>query len=354
MVLILGQSLPKARKIKISHEISLLKNEVPNQISEQIRAYEQTTSELEQRQQELEVLEKEEPKRRALLKQKRLKIQKRITELQSKTQDSFQQSYTASIHVSAVETMIRNRYRDKKDAKEYAAGYLTEQLQGKIETYIKENSNSLKTDIDEFLNTYEEVFLKLPKLNLGSVSIPFDPKGAFIGGLAGAGSVGALAVWAASLGNLGAYILVAKFVSLLSALGISISGGVATVVSFVAAIGGPITLGIGLFAAAIFLGLALFGESWERRLAKKIVSHFEEQRVLHKFLQGSEEYWQDTAKAFEKGADAVEDQFQEYIQHLRELCSNDEISKKKVERILLILGELKAFFAEIPWRGSIS
>jgi len=354
LVLILGQSLPKARKNRIDHEISLLKNEVPNRISEQIRAYEQTTSELEQRQQELKELEKEEPKRLALLKQKRLKIQKRITELQSKTQDSFRQSYTTLIHVSAVETMIRNRYRDKKDAKEYAAGYLIEQLQGKLETYIKENSNSLKTDIDEFLNTYEEVFLKLPKLNLGSVSIPFDPKGAFIGGLAGAGSVGALAVWAASLGNLGAYILVAKFVSLLSALGISISGGVATVVSFVAAIGGPITLGIGLFAAAVFLGLALFGESWERRLAKKIVGHFEEQRVLHKFLQGSEEYWQDTAKAFEKGADAVEDKFQEYIEHLRELCSNDEISRKKVEEILLVLGELKAFFAGIPWRGSIS
>lgn len=354
LLLILGQSLPKARKNKIDHEINLLKNEVPNQIAEQICAYEQTTSELEQRQRELEELEKEEPKRLALLKQHRLRLQKRIAELHSKTQDSFQQTYTHLVHASAVETMIRNRYRDKKDAKEYAVSYLIEQLQGKLETYIKENSNSLKADIDEFLNAYEEVFLKLPKLNLGSVSIPFDPKGAFIGGLAGAGSVGALAVWAASLGNLGAYILVAKFVSLLSALGISISGGVATVVSFVAAIGGPITLGIGLFAAVVFLGLALFGESWERRLAKKIVSHFEEQKLLHKFLQGSDEYWQDTTKAFEKGANAVEEQFQEYVQHLRELCSNDEVSRKKVENILLSLRELKAFFAGIPWRGFMS
>ena len=354
LVIILSQSLPKARRNRIDCEIKLLKNEVPNQIAEKICAYEQTTSELEQRQRELDKLEQEEPERLALLKQSRLKLQRRIAELRGNTQDSFQQTYTSLVHVAAIETMIRDRYKDKKDAKEYAASYLVEKLQGKLETYIKENSNSLKADIDEFLDAYEEVFLKLPKLNLGSVSIPFDSKGAFIGGLAGVGGVGALAFWAASLGNLGTYILVAKFVSLLSALGISIGGGVATVVAFVAAIGGPVTLGIGLIATAFSLGLALSGESWEGRLAKKIFSHFEEKKLLHKFLQGSDEYWQDTAKAFEKGADAVEEQFQEYIQHLLELCSNDETSSKKVENILLSLRELKDFFAGIPWRGFMS
>jgi transcriptional regulator with XRE-family HTH domain len=350
LILILGQSLPEARRNKIESQINLLKDEVPKHIAQQICAYEQTISELGQRQRELEELEKEEPKRRSQSEKGRRQLQKRIVDLRGKTRDSFKQTYTNVIQVSAVETMICNRYRDKKDAKEYAASYLSEQLQGKLETYIKENSNSLKADIDEFLNSYEEVFLKLPKLNLGSVSIPFDPKGAFMGGLAGVGGVGALAAWAASLGNLGAYILVAKFVSLLSVLGISISGGVATVVSVVAAIGGPITLGIGLFAAAFSLGLSLFGDSWERRLAKKIVSHFEDQKVLDKFLQGSDEYWEDTAKAFEQGANAVEEQFQEYIQHLRELCCNNEVSRKKIEKILLLLGEFKIFFANIPWR----
>ncbi|WP_258003486.1 hypothetical protein [Fischerella muscicola] len=142
---------------------------------------------------------------------------------------------------------------------------------------------------------------------------------------------------------------VAKFVSLLSMLGISISGGVATVVSFVAAIGGPITLGIGLFAAIVSLGWSLFGESWERRLAKKIVSHFEDQQVLDKFLQGIDEYWQDTTKKFEQGANGIEGKFQEYIQHLREICSNDESSKDRIKNLLFLLREIKDFFAGIPW-----
>jgi len=354
LISVLGQSLSKARKNRIDNEIKLLKSETSEKITKQIEAYEQTKFELEQRQRELEVLEKEEPKRLAQLKQRRNQVQQRINELREKTQGSFKQTYTTTVNVSAVEEMIRNRYKDQKEAKEYAAGYLIGQLQSKLETYIKANSDVLKTDIDKFLNAYEEVFLKLPKLRLGSISIPFDPKGAFIGGLAGASGVGALAVWAASLGNLGAYILAAKFVSLLSVLGISISGGVATVVSFISAIGGPITLGIGLFAAAVFLGLALFGGSWEHRLAKKIVSHFEEQKVLDKLLEGNNEYWRDTTKAFDLGANAVEEQFQEYIEHLREICSDSEVSREKVENLLSVLGELKDFFGGIPWGGSMS
>jgi len=354
LISVLGQSLPKTRKNKIDNDINLLKSEASKQIAEQIQAYEQTKFEVEQRQRELKQLEKGEPKRLAQIKQCRHQVQQRINELREKTQGSFKQTYTTIVEVSAVEKMIRNRYKDQKEAKEYAAGYLSEQLKGKLETYIKENSNVLKTDIDKFLNAYEEAFLKLPKLHLGSISIPFDPKGAFIGGLAGAGGVGALAVWAASLGNLGAYILAAKFVSLLSVLGISISGGVATVVSFISAIGGPITLGIGLFAAAVFLGLALFGGSWEHRLAKKIVSHFEEQKVLDKFLQGNNEYWRDTTKAFDRGANAVEERFQEYIEHLREISSDNEVSREKTENLLSVLGELKDFFGGIPWGGSMS
>ncbi|MFM6395585.1 MAG: DNA-binding protein, partial [Planktothrix sp.] len=102
------------------------------------------------------------------------------------------------------------------------------------------------------------------------VSIPFDTKGAFLGGIAGLGAYGALAAWAASLGNLGGYILVAKLVSLLSALGISIGGGTAAVISFVATIGGPLTLGIALSVALASLIFGLFGEAWQSCFAKRL------------------------------------------------------------------------------------
>ncbi|MBF2004532.1 hypothetical protein ACF3DV_15555 [Chlorogloeopsis fritschii PCC 9212] len=111
-------------------------------------------------------------------------------------------------------------------------------------------------------------------------------------------------------------------------------------------------MGIGLIAAAAMIGWSLFGESWQRRVAKKMVSHFEEQQVLNKFLQGVDEYWQDTGKAFDKGADAVEKSFQDYIQHLRELCLNDDkASREYIEYILSVLRELANFFTAIPWKN---
>lgn len=360
LVLILGQSLPKARINKIDNAINLLKHEVAQEIVKQMQGYKQTVSEVQttseavQRQLELGKFKKKEPQRLDEMEKGRRQIHQRILELRDRTRNSFRQAYTSAVQVSAVETMIRDRYENsKKEAKDCASSYLVEQLQSALETCIEENSEVLKADINEFLGAYEEVLLKSPKLNIGSVFIPFDAKGAFLGGLAGVGGVGAFAFWAASLGNLGAYILVAQFVSLLSVLGISISGGVATAVAFVAAIGGPITLAIGLFAAAAASIWALFGESWERRLAKKIVSHFEKEQVLDKFFKGSDEYWQDTAKAFDRGANTTEEKFQEHIQHVQEISRNDEASRKKIENIVSLLKKLKDFFAGIPWEESV-
>lgn len=348
---VLGGALPAARINNINREISLLKEETPKVVAQQIQAYEQTKHEVVQKQKELKQLESEEPQRLKRLHHDRQYIQQQISHFKEETREAFEISYYDLVNTSAVEVMIREHYKDKKEAKEHAAGYLIEQLQGVLEDEIKGNSKSLQLEIEKFLGTYDDVLLKLPNLKLGSVAIPFNTRGAFLGSLAGVGSVGALAVWAASLGNLGAYILVAQFVSLLSALGISISGGVATAVSFVAAIGGPITLGIGLLVSIAALGWALFGESWQTRLAKKIVQHFDDQEILEKFLKGSDEYWQDTIKGFNRGADGLEEKFQAYIQHLRDLCKNDKASRTRIEKILFQLKTLEVFFAKIPWEA---
>ena len=350
ILLVLGEYLPKIFHSNINQEINKWKFEAPKNLSAYILSYEQTLSDVEQKRRELQQLEEEELDRKSRTEQEHKAIHQRITKLKQQTKNSFQMIYEELVNTSAVETMIREQYDNKKDAKEFAAGYLGEQLQGKLEVIMKENADSLKKDIDKFIGVYEEVFLKLCSFK-GAVSIPFDPTGAFLGGLAGLGSVGALAIWAAALGNLGAYILVAKAVSLLAALGISISGGVATAVSFVAAIGGPITLAIGLVAIAALAGFALFGASWQHSLAKKLVSHFKEKQVIQQFFQGIDEYWDDTAKAFEHGANALEEGYQNYIQHLREVTSSDATSKERIEYILQELKRLKKIFANLTWKS---
>ena len=225
-----------------------------------------------------------------------------------------------------------------------------EKLQNKTEEIIKVNSEKLKDEIEDFFTSYE---VNSPNFN-EPMKIPFDAQGAFLGGLAGLGSIGALSAWAVTLGNLGGYILVAKLVSFLSALGISFgfTGGTAGVMIFVAAIGGPLTVGIGLAAALAFGVWGLFSESWEKRLAKQTVKYFKEQDINQKFCQGIDEYWQDTINGFEKGADAVKTDWNKYLEHQQNITSATPESKQYIEKILKMLRVFKNFFSEIPFQSS--
>ncbi|WP_375475524.1 hypothetical protein [uncultured Nostoc sp.] len=315
-----------------------------------LKLYQRTLADIDLRRKQLQVLEENEETRKKETQQKRNKVYQCIREFQKDSITSFQRYREQLLTVDAVEDIIRNQYDDKKEAKESIFGYLVEKLQYEMKQIIKIKSEKLTSEVETFLGSYQEALLKLPNLDI-SMEIPFDAKGAFIGGLTGLTSIGALSAWAAALGNLGGYILVAKLVSLLSALGISIGGGTAAVISFVAAIGGPIVLGLGLAAALAFSVWNLFGESWQKRLAKETVKYFEEQRVSNKFTDGIDQFWQDTTKSFEKGANAVEADWKKYIEHLREITSPTIASKYRIEEIIKILEAGQNFFAEIPWKN---
>jgi len=344
---LLCQTLPKTVICRIDREINAVKYDNEQKYADSIEQYETTVTKIEGYRKELEKAEKNEPERQREMREKRGKVSKLIKDLEKDTRQSFQTYATKKIDVDSIEQMIRQRYDQKKEAQEYAPGYLVDLLQSHVENRISVNSEKLKAEIDAFLEKYPVP--KLPNKDGTVVSIPFDTKGAFLGGIAGLGAYGALAAWAAGLGNLGSYILVAKLVSLLSALGISIGGGTAAVISFVAAIGGPIVLGIGLAAGLASLIWNLFGEAWQKRLAKEIHQHFKKQGVVDEFLGGIDQYWQDTATAFEKGVDAVEAKCKQYLKHLHEITSTDTQSKERIEEIIINLEKLRVFFANIPW-----
>jgi transcriptional regulator with XRE-family HTH domain len=345
---LVGELLPQTVISRIEREINAIKEANIDKCAKGIEAYQKTLDDVELRRKQLEALEENEETRKQETQEKRNNVLELITNLKKDTDISFKDYTNKILTNQAVEEIIRNHYDDKKEAKEGISGYLIEKIQHDLGQTIKSNSDKLAPAIEDFLGSYQEALLKLPNFDI-SMEIPFDTKGAFLGGLAGLGSYGALAVWAATLGNLGGYILVAQLVSLLSALGISIGGGTATVIAFVAAIGGPIVLGIGIAAALASLAWSLFGESWQKRLAKQTVKYFQEQNITDKFADGIEEFWKDTTKGFNQGADAVEKDWQKYIDHLREITSPEMDSKERIENIIKILEELQIFFKQIPW-----
>ncbi|WP_445241534.1 hypothetical protein [Microcoleus vaginatus] len=264
---LLCETLPKTVISRIDREINAVKKDKNQEYANSIEQYQTTVAKIEEYRKELEKAEKNEPERQREMRQKRSQVSKQIKELEKDTRKSFQTYAEKQIDVDSIEQMIRQRYDKQKEAQEYARGYLLDLLQSHVENRISVNSEKLKAEIDAFLEKYPVP--KLPNKDGTVVSIPFDTKGAFLGGIAGLGAYGALAAWAAGLGNLGSYILVAKLVSLLSALGISIGGGTAAVISFVAAIGGPIVLGIGLAAGTGFFCVESFWGSLAEAVSKR-------------------------------------------------------------------------------------
>ena len=203
--------------------------------------------------------------------------------------------------------------------------------------------------VEDFIGEYDEAALTLVP-GVGTVTIPFNSKGAFAGGLVGLVSVGGLAMWASTLGNLGAYILVAKGVSVLSAIGIS-TGGTAAWVAAVSSIGGPVTLAIGIVVITALLGWAFLRSSWEERLAKKISSELRDRKVETAYLDGIATYWDSTAAAFESGADNAELVWTQHLADMRRIV--DESSIDQITDLISGLGGLRSFFLDLPWPSLI-
>ena len=149
-----------------------------------------------------------------------------------------------------------------------------------------------------------------------------------------------------SCGNLGAYILVAKGVSLLSALGISV-GGTAAAASAVAAIGGPVVLGAALALIAAISVFAMLSGGWRKSIAKKIVDVFEKANVKEQLQAAIDTYWIDTQNAFDQSADHLAEEWNAHIGELRELIQMydvDAIMKAKEEA-----EQMRNFLQNIPY-----
>lgn len=259
------------------------------------------------------------------------KIRSQIeTFYKKKTLDDFVVDYNKIVTKDNIVKLINdNNWTKKEEDMKLLSSKLSNLLNDSYGVTVRKYSQLLKVEIDEFIKDFEKS-IDAPSETEVDGELGFNVKASFIGGMAGLTSLGALSVWAASLGNLGAYILVAKGVSVLASLGISL-GGTAAVSSIVATIGGPIVLGIGV---AVLVGIAfylLFSGGWKNAVAQKIVKQYDEKNVLSKYRENINKYWTDTLKAFDKGVKSLETDLDEYYKKLKsviESTSDDEILNK--------------------------
>lgn len=260
----------------------------------------------------------------------------------------FMSSYNRILTKEYIVRLIdQNGWKNKSEDKKSLCSKISNLLNDEYVSCLKKPSDELTDHINKILDNFERYVSEGPMKDL-QINGGFNVKATFAGGLAGMAAYGALSVWAASLGNLGAYILVAKGVSLLAAMGISV-GGTATAVSAISLIGGPIVIGV---AIAALIGLVvrwLFGSSWKESIAKNIIKEYDKQNGLGKFKSNITKYWNDTRLAFIKAIDSMRDGYLEYLDKLEKQVNTDdrqirkelEADNSRLEYLSKLLKELK-------------
>ncbi|MFS0883511.1 dynamin family protein [Metabacillus niabensis] len=273
----------------------------------------------------LEEINKNMPNEERINESLRKEVLTKIRALKSESLSEFRAQYDLIINENHIlEVIKRNNYKKKKQDLQRLSGYISGELESKLENILIQKSEELSEVIDKYLkdisNNINSASKKFFGINVDN-NISFNVINAFASGLAGLATFGGLAIWASTLGNLGAYILVAQSVSLLSALGISV-GGTAAAVSAVAAIGGPITLGIALAVIATVSTFAITSGTWKKSISKKIVKEYNKQNAFGKYESVINSFWNDTEKAFEKADDEMKEEARNRVQLIKAEIDN--------------------------------
>lgn len=256
--------------------------------------------------------------------------------------DTMSDYFKYNTSVDGLEEIINDTYSEKKEAQSEIGNYIGQLLTAKLESTLKTSSKAISDEIESLLARWQEAAPTIsttsikPSLNGMDFDVgDFNSRAAFVGGLAGLGSLGAMAFYVSTIAsNLGAYILVGKAAGVLVSLGLV--GSVTTVTSFVAAIGGPITIGIALAAAIGYLMFRLVGGSWQKLLAKKFAEAVKKENVFDNIKKIVNEFWESTAKAIDSGLQELIKQTDEYIKKLKSEAAT-EYSVSELDACMVVL-----------------
>jgi hypothetical protein len=348
---LLTKSLPIAWNQRVDRLIDDFKASSVSSCADKIGDYKKRLEELAQLEKVYTQYMQQEPARKA-------KVQRDIGNVRSTINGflndslreirSFYNSYTST---SNLESILRSRYSDKREAEEYAIGYVVEKLQDHLKVILQPKTEVVCRQTAIFLEGYRSSkYLSGEKINVG---ISFNEIGAFTAGLAqisAVGAVGAFASWGMIAG--GSWLaanttgIVAAIGTGLANLGVFVGTALTGVLSVLMA-----PIGIGVLAAAGLAIFELFRGPWQSRLAKKINEKLVEKRLLDKLEQAVSDYWRSSTRSFERGAAEVESQWQGSLNELRQQVENPEQGRIDIQKTLALLEEGKSFFSAIPWEN---
>lgn len=260
--------------------------------------------------------------------------------------------YDSLMQKSVLSELITETYSDKKEAGEGIGNYLTQLLTGRLEKELISSGRDISNETELLLREWQEIVPNHTALDTSEQSTDvncdfdlsaFNARAAFIGGLSGLGSLGAMSLYVSTIAsNLGAYLLVGKAAGVLATLGITSS--VTSLTSLVAALGGPITIGIAIAAAVGYIVYRIVGGSWQDSLAKKVIEALENEDVATQLHAEVEKFWNSTETAMTKGLKELEVETDNFIEKMKE-DAKTEFDPAELDTSIEVMNQAKIVLA---------
>ncbi len=313
---------------------SYVESRKPNLISE-IKKYEGIVTEREKYVALLDEIEKNDLSRTQDNDKRKKDIREEIARLSSESINEFSEYISETMNTDALIGMMKEKgVKNKKDDIALFGSSVQSMVQERCETILAKKSEVLSEKAKEYIASYAESIARPFENN--SIDVDFDAGWAFASALSTIGMVGGFGAFLAS--TISGILL---FTGAGLSIGTSIWAGVIT-----SSIFGPIGIAVGLLIAG-GLGLAkLFGGGWEKSVAKKIVSAFDENDFGEKFRDGIRQYWTQTENSFDQAAAELDKKWDAYVSNLRSTVSGYDI--QEIQRKIASLNCLSAFFENIP------
>lgn len=324
-------------------------------ISADLDNYKKLKENLKEQEREYQNIIDKEPERIKRVREAEDNVYSAISNYSTSSRGDFKDAYDSIVNVDHIITVIKEKnLKRRKDDIKILADYLTAELEEKLNTTLSGYSNKLQFDIEKYLSDFENASVK-DSIN-ASMFVAFDVRRAFASGLTGLAALGALSFWASSFGSLGGYILVTKGVSILSMLGISISGGTATAVSAVSAIGGPIVLGIAIAVLTTIVAFGIFSGGWQKEIAKNIVKAYSKQEygsnkdknALELYDEVIVDFWNKTKEAFTNAAKETENQWYKNLEMMHNMIEKSKSDPEFDKQRDSVAEEVRNFLLKIP------
>jgi energy-coupling factor transporter ATP-binding protein EcfA2 len=216
---------------------------------------------------------------------------------------------------------IAERFENKDEAKKGISDAIGQHLETKTKKIITISSRNFAREVEVLVNEFTALVPnaaasvdsgELSNFEKSKLSISsFDGQSAFIGGLSGIASFGAMAAYVATISsNLGAYILIGEAAGVLTTLGIT--GSVTTLPWLVGATGGPIVWGAMLAAALGYLVFRIFSD-WKKSMAKSVIKGIKSSSMAEEIIEQLTSYWNDTSNAFDAALNGLRAEADEHI-----------------------------------------